>query len=87
MQGVLQHMTACYPGLLLQSELRYLHSTFHTPDRCAVGLLYRRCFVVVSFKQSVAMRGLHGRGDVQLGGGCRARPVLGLHHKSRHKYM
>ncbi|WIA38673.1 hypothetical protein OEZ86_001979 [Tetradesmus obliquus] len=31
--GVLQHMAACYPGLLMQSELRYLHSTCHTPER------------------------------------------------------
>ncbi|KAF6254118.1 phosphoglycerate kinase [Scenedesmus sp. NREL 46B-D3] len=31
--GVLPHMAACYPGLLMQAELRYLHSTCNTPER------------------------------------------------------
>jgi hypothetical protein len=32
-QGVLPHMAACYPGLLMQAELRFLHKACNSPQR------------------------------------------------------
>jgi hypothetical protein len=33
-QGILNHVPECYPGLLLRSELQYLHTVCNSPVRC-----------------------------------------------------
>ncbi len=38
LQGVLQYMPACYPGLLMRAELRYLHNTCDSPVRSVTAL-------------------------------------------------
>jgi len=40
-QGVLQHIPACYPGLLMRAELQYLHNTCDMPHR-SVPVLFLR---------------------------------------------